>query len=208
MLVLGISTSLAYMMNTAAVGALSAATQRSDAVSRIGEEVSNPCRLDADRALYARVDRWLPAARSAFCRAENYPWVPDRFRDEISGLLARTGPLEATITSVAPTGTRIDLYCPTGKQSSAGANFVSVVEVREAYVRVCTSAASPDWLIGTGNATSDGLRMSGPQPHLVQILLPRLQQSRSLARRPSAGERRASLYRRRRVAQARQDVGG
>ncbi len=143
MLVLGVSTSLAYAMNTAAVGALSAARPRSDTVSTLAEDASNPCGLDVDGALYAGWDWWEPAGRSAFCRAETYPGVPGR--NDMASRLTHVGPLQATITFVAPTDIRIDLYCATRRQQrSADANFVSAAEARTAYEQVCASAGSPE----------------------------------------------------------------
>jgi hypothetical protein len=143
LLVLGFSTSLAGLLNTAVVGALSTAP-RFDAVSTPGEFASDPCGLDADGALYAHWEWWLPAGRSAFCRAETYPGIAGR--NEMLGQMTRAGSLQATITYGAPTGTQIDLYCSTSvqPQMSAGADFVSAAKARLLYRQVCRSVASPE----------------------------------------------------------------
>jgi hypothetical protein len=137
MVALALSTGVAYMMNVAVVRALST-NRSSNAVSIVAQDVSNPCALDVDDALYASSDEWQPAGRSAFCRAERYPG--DSGRKDIASQLARLGPLQATITFAAPTNIRIDLYCSTRiRQRSVEANFVSAADVRHFYEQVCTS---------------------------------------------------------------------
>src|SRR5262249_3782573 len=128
-------TGVAYLMNTAAVRALS--TNKVWAgVSAAAPDVSNTCTLDAHGALYAGWDWWFPAGKSAFCRDETYPGEPGR--KDINEPPTRIGPLRATITSGAPTDIRIDLSCLTGTRHAADANYVSPEEARQLYDLVCT----------------------------------------------------------------------
>lgn len=139
-LVMALSTGVAYTLNTGAKRALST-NRSSDPVSTGAQDGSNPCALDVDGALYTRLDWWLPAGRTAFCRAETYPGVPGH--NEIANQLTRAGRIQATITFVAPLDVRIDLYCPaSGQQRSSDANFVSAAEARQLYEQVCMLAGS------------------------------------------------------------------
>ena len=136
--VLALSTGVAYAMNTAAVRAVST-NGRTDVVSAGVRDVRNVCAQDVDRALYDRLDRWLPAGRSEFCRAETYSGEPGPY--ESARQLSYAGPLQATITFVGPNNVRIDLYCLTSSQQrSADADFVSAAEARHLYDLVCTQA--------------------------------------------------------------------
>jgi hypothetical protein len=124
MLVLALSTGVAYAMNTAVVTALST-NRPSDTVPTVTRDVNKLCGLDVDFALYADWDSWLPAGRSWFCRPQTLPGVPGP--NDIASHLAGVGPLRATISFVAPTplagslrgyerDIRIDLYCSTSLQ--------------------------------------------------------------------------------------------
>jgi hypothetical protein len=154
MLVLALSTGVAYAMNTAAVTALST-NRPSDTVPTVATDVSKLCGLDVDFALYADWDSWLPAGRSWFCRPQTLPGVPGP--NNIASRLAVVGPLRATISFVAPiplagslrgyeSDIRIDLYCSTSLQqrSADGADFITAAEARHIYQQVCALAGSSD----------------------------------------------------------------
>jgi hypothetical protein len=96
-LALALSSGVACMMNTAVVQALST-NRASDAASIVAQDMSIPCALDVDDALYAGSDVWQPAGRSTFCRAERYPG--DSGRKDGASQLVRVGPLLATIPSL------------------------------------------------------------------------------------------------------------
>jgi hypothetical protein len=138
-LALALSSGVAYMMNTAVVRALST-NRASDAVSIVAQDMSNPCALDVDDALYAGSDVWQPAGRSTFCRAERYPG--DSGRKDSASQLARVGPLLATITFAAPTDIRIDLYCSTRTRQRSAEAFMSAVDARHMHEQVCLSTGS------------------------------------------------------------------
>ena len=136
--ILALSSSLAYVMNTAAVGALSAEPPTA-ANATTAEGAANPCALDADGALYARWDRWIPAGRSGFCRGDTYPGVAGR--NDVASQLRDAGGIQATVTFLAPTDTRVNLYCAASShQTSTEADFVSATDARLLYARVCTPA--------------------------------------------------------------------
>jgi hypothetical protein len=138
--VLTISMSLAYAMNTAAVGALSP-SQPPETARGAGREAINPCALDADGALYTSWEGWQPAGRTAFCRGETYPGVAGR--TDMATQLAGAGRLLATITFAAGAEIRIDLNCPDGNtQRTLDAEFVPAAEIRDLYARVCRPTAS------------------------------------------------------------------
>jgi hypothetical protein len=133
--VVALSISFAYALNTAAAGAFSALPSQTT-LGADGEAIY-PCTLDADGALYAGWDSWMPAGKSAFCRGQTYPGVAGR--NEMATQLGRGGRLLTSITFVAPTDIRVDLYCPAGStQRSFDAEFVAAAEVRDLYKQVCT----------------------------------------------------------------------
>ena len=136
--ILALSSGLASVMNTATVGALSA--EPPPAVSATtAEGAANPCAVDADGALYARWDRWIPAGRSGFCRGDTYPGVAGR--NDVASQLRVAGRIQATVTFPAPTDTRVNLYCAASShQTSTEADFVSAADARLLYARVCTPA--------------------------------------------------------------------
>jgi hypothetical protein len=105
------------------------------------DDVRNPCALDVDGALYGGYQWWLPAGRSASCRAETYPGLPGS-RD-LAAQASHLGRLQVTLTFAGPTDMRIDLYCQTStrQQRSADGDFISAADARELYEQVCTSAA-------------------------------------------------------------------
>ena len=158
LLVLAVSTSLAALVNTAVVGALPTGP-RSDAVFTPGEAASGPCGLDADGALYAQWDWWLPAGRSTICRAKTYPGIGGP--DELETLLARAGRLQATITFVDPTVIQIDLYCSTSvqRQMSDGTDYMSAAEARALYDQVCASRGSRE---GRGRPATHAIHNGHP----------------------------------------------
>jgi hypothetical protein len=126
-------------MNTAAVGALTAEPPPV-ANATTAEGAANPCALDADGALYARWDRWIPAGRSKFCRGDTYPGVAGR--SDVGSQLRDAGAIQATVTFLAPSDTRVNIYCAASRhQTSTEADFVSVADARLLYARVCTAAA-------------------------------------------------------------------
>jgi hypothetical protein len=137
---LAISTSIGYAMNSAALGAASV-YRDSEALASAAENGADPCSLDADGVLYARWDWWLPAGKSAFCRAETYPGLTGR--KEMASQLRRAGRMQATITFMAPTGTRVGLHCLTSsRQQSTTAAYVSAAEARVLFESVCSQAGS------------------------------------------------------------------
>ena len=134
-LALALSSGVAYMMNTAVVRALST-SRPSDAVSIVTRDVSDPCALDVDDALYAGSDVWQPAGRSMFCRAERYPG--DSGRKDSASQLAHVGPLLATAPSLLrPTsGSTCTVQRAFGERSVEA--FVSTEEAPDLYEQVCT----------------------------------------------------------------------
>jgi hypothetical protein len=138
-LVLGLSAGVAVAIDTAATRALPAPSASEGA--RV-DDTRNPCALDVDGALYGEYEWWLPAGRSAFCRAETYPGIPGP-RD-LAAQASRLGPLQATLTFASPTDMRIDLYCQTStrQQRPADGDFISATDARELYEHVCTSGMS------------------------------------------------------------------
>src|SRR5438132_1480449 len=119
--ILALSASLAHVITTAAVGALSAEPPPAVSATTV-EGAANPCALDADGALYARWDRWIPAGRSGFCRGDTYPGVAGR--NDVASQLRDAGRIEATVTFLAPTDTRVNLYCAASShQTSTEADF-------------------------------------------------------------------------------------
>jgi hypothetical protein len=129
-----LSTGLAYLLDTAASRVLSRGLPVASSTAG-----NDPCGLDVDGVLYAAGDHWLPAGRSAFCRAEHYPGVAGR--DEMKDYVSRLGVLQAEITYVGSTEIHLDLYCPTAwKVQSIDADFVTVgvAEARELYAQACS----------------------------------------------------------------------
>ena len=72
---------------------------------------------------------------TAIVKHKTYPGEPGR--KDINEPPTRIGPLLATITFVAPTDVRIDLYCLTGAKHAADSSFVSTQEARHLYDLVC-----------------------------------------------------------------------
>jgi hypothetical protein len=138
--VFGLSVVVAGAIDSAATRALTA-TPSSEAVG--AEGVRDPCALDVDGVIYGGSQWWLPAGRSASCRSQSYPGLPEP-RD-LAAQASHLGPLQATLTFASPTDMRIDLYCQssTMQQRSANGDFVSATEARQLYEQVCTSAAPP-----------------------------------------------------------------
>jgi hypothetical protein len=136
LLTMALSISLAFALNTATRQAQ--LTGASSAGFSVFEPVDNLCALDVDGALYAGWDSWLPAGRTRFCTADEYPGVGGR--KEMNGQLTRVGVLQATIIFKASTDILINLHCLAGlQQRSVDANFVPVAEARDLYHRVCAS---------------------------------------------------------------------
>jgi hypothetical protein len=131
--------SVAYAIAAAATRALPATPSNE---VRGAEGLRDPCALDVDGALYSGYEWWLPAGRSASCRAETYPGLPGP-RD-LAAQASHLGPLQATLTLASPTDMRIDLYCQTSmrQQRSADGDFISAAGARGLYEQVCTSGAS------------------------------------------------------------------
>src|SRR5438477_5979882 len=104
---MALSIGLAFALNTAARQAQLAGA--SSAGSSVSEPVDNLCGLDVDGALYAGWDSWLPAGRTRFCKADEYPGVAGR--KEMNSQLTRVGVLQATIIFKSPTDILINLHC-------------------------------------------------------------------------------------------------
>jgi hypothetical protein len=144
---LTIWTSLAYALNTGAIGALSSeprvahdGLQSTFYVSECrgnpecDSDASDPCALDTDGALYAGSNRWLPAGRSAGCTAPTDPGAATP-----SEMARHAGRILATITYVAHTYSRVVLYCPNKTLPRQPEAFdLSAVEVRNRYELACT----------------------------------------------------------------------
>jgi hypothetical protein len=144
---LALSTSLAYALNTGAIAAVSAGPRTIDdglqsalyvSECRSNPEcdghASDPCALDADGALYAHSNRWLPAGRSAGCTDPIDSGVATP-----SEMARHVGRILATITNVAHTHSRVVLYCANNVQPRPSEPLhISAVEVRNLYGLVCT----------------------------------------------------------------------
>jgi NAD(P)-dependent dehydrogenase (short-subunit alcohol dehydrogenase family) len=135
LLLFAISAVAANLTNTAVARALSRVPAFAEGPT-VARGFDDLCGQDVDFVLYERINRWLPAGRSAFCSSKMYMDGPAK---GLAAELAHAGRLEARVSVTALGAVRLEFYCADGRQERiVGGDAVFRTEARVLYQQLCT----------------------------------------------------------------------